>query len=98
MIDTWTLLTIFAMASVTYLTRIIGFLALRNRRLGPRATAVLEAVPGAVLIAVIAPAFTSTRLADQLALVLTILAAIRFSMLPTVLVGVGSAGLLRYLL
>lgn len=98
MIDTWTLLTILAMASVTYLTRIIGFLALRNRRLGPRATAVLEAVPGAVLIAVIAPAFTSTRLADQLALALTILAATRFSMLPTVLVGVGSAGLLRYLL
>lgn len=98
MLDTWTLLTILAMASVTYMTRVIGFLALRHRRIGPRMTAVLEAVPGAVLIAVIAPAFTSSRLADQMALALTILAATRFSMLPTVFVGIGSAALLRHLL
>ena len=59
MIDTPTLITIVLMASTTYLTRILGYLALRNRVLSPRMLAVLESVPGCVLISVIAPAFVS---------------------------------------
>jgi uncharacterized membrane protein len=97
MIDTTTVLTIVLMAGVTYLTRIGGYLLLRNRATGARATAVMEAAPGCVLISVIAPAFVSPNAADLLALAITVLASTRFSMLPTVLIGVASSGLLRHL-
>jgi uncharacterized membrane protein len=88
-------LTILLMASATYLTRTVGYVALRNRKLSARAMAVLEAVPGCVLISVIAPAFVSSRPADLIALAITLLAAMRLPMFPTVVIGVGSAGLLR---
>ncbi|MHC1671018.1 AzlD family protein, partial [Stenotrophomonas maltophilia] len=52
MIQWSSLLTIVLMAAVTYLTRIIGFLALRNRTPGKRAVTVMEAAPGCVLISV----------------------------------------------
>jgi uncharacterized membrane protein len=98
MIDAATLLTIVLMAGVTYLTRIGGYVVLRNRTLSARATAVMEAAPGCVLISVIAPAFVSRSSADLLALAITLIAAARLSMLPTVLIGIGAAGLLRDLL
>ncbi|MBV6816291.1 AzlD family protein [Xanthomonas campestris pv. passiflorae] len=97
MIDAATLATIVLMASGTYVTRILGYLALRNRSLSPRTLYVLESVPGCVLISVIAPAFVSERPADLIALAITIAAACRFSILPTVLIGVLSTGLLRHL-
>ncbi|AZV20688.1 MULTISPECIES: AzlD family protein [unclassified Mesorhizobium] len=96
MIDATTFFTIVLMAGVTYLTRIGGYVVLRNRTLSGRATAVMEAAPGCVLIAVIAPAFVSKSPADILALAVTLVAATRLSMLPTVLIGVASAGLLRH--
>lgn len=92
------LLTIVLMAAVTYLTRIVGFLALRNRTLSKRAVTVMEAAPGCVLISVISPDFVSQQPADLAALAITLLAATRLSMLPTVLIGVLSAGMLRYVL
>lgn len=98
MIQWSSLLTIVLMAAVTYLTRIIGFLALRNHTLGKRAVTVMEAAPGCVLISVIAPDFVADKPADLAALAITLLAATRLSMLPTVLIGVVSAGLLRHLL
>lgn len=98
MIDPVNLLAIVLMASVTYLTRIGGYILLRNRSLSPRTMSVLEAAPGCVLLSVIAPAFVSDQPADLIALALTIAAATRLSLLPTVIVGVGSAALLRYLL
>ena len=93
-----TLLTIVLMAGVTYLTRIGGYVVLRNRTLSPRATAVMEAAPGCVLISVIAPDFVSRNPADLAALAITVLAATRLSMLPTVVIGVASAGVLRWLM
>ncbi|MBZ9962422.1 AzlD family protein [Mesorhizobium sp. BR1-1-2] len=98
MIDMTTLLAVVLMAGVTYLTRIGGYVVLRNRVLSARATAVMEAAPGCVLISVIAPAFVSKNPADLLALAVTLIAATRFSMLPTVLIGVASAGLLRHII
>ncbi|TIU41667.1 MAG: AzlD family protein [Mesorhizobium sp.] len=92
MIDATTFFTIVLMAGVTYLTRIGGYVVLRNRTLSGRATAVMEAAPGCVLIAVIAPAFVSKSPADILALAVTLVAATRLSML----IGVASAGLLRH--
>ncbi len=98
MIDPLTVVTILLMATVTYLTRVSGYLLLRNRTLNRRATAVMEATPGCVLISVIAPHFVSSRPADLLSLAITLLAASRLSVLPTILIGVVSAGLLRHLL
>ncbi|TRC75572.1 AzlD family protein [Mesorhizobium sp. WSM4307] len=96
MIDMTTLVTIVLMAGVTYLTRLGGYVMLRNRELSARATATMEAAPGCVLISVIAPAFVSRNPADLLALAITFIAATRLSMLPTVLIGVAAAGLLRH--
>ncbi|RWL42773.1 AzlD family protein [Mesorhizobium sp. M2E.F.Ca.ET.209.01.1.1] len=98
MIDPMTVLAILAMAGVTYLTRIGGYVMLKNRALSPRATAVMEAAPGCVLISVIAPDFVSRNPADLAALAITLLAATRLSMLPTVVIGVASAGVLRWLM
>lgn len=92
-----TLLTILSMGLVTYLTRILGYAALRNRTLSPRAKAVLEAVPGCVLISVIAPAFVADRPADLAALAVTLLAAMRFGLLPTVVISIVTTGALRHL-
>jgi uncharacterized membrane protein len=96
MIEAATALTVVLMAGTTYLTRSLGYLALRDRSLGPSAKAVLEAAPGCVLLAVIAPSFASPRPADLLALAVTGLAALRLPLLPTVLIGVSAAGLLRH--
>ncbi len=96
MIDPLTVLTIVLMATVTYASRIGGYLVLRNRTLSPRATAVMEAAPGCVLISVIAPDFVSSSPADLVAIAVTLAAATRFSMLPTVTIGVVAAGLLRH--
>ena len=98
MIDPMTVLAIMAMAGVTYLTRIGGYLMLKDRALGARATAVMEAAPGCVLISVIAPDFVSNNPADLAALAITLLAATRLSMLPTVVIGVASAGVLKWLM
>lgn len=72
--------------------------ALRNRTLSRRAQVVMEAAPGCVLISVIAPYFVSDKPHELIAIALTVLAASRFSMLVTVLIGVGASGILGYLM
>ena len=98
MIDIATLTTILGMALVTYLTRALGFLLLRNRALGPQLTQVLDAAPGCVLIAVIAPKFVSGHPADLIALALTVYAASHYSILPVVLFAIVVTGALRAVL
>ncbi|MCC8619442.1 AzlD family protein [Xanthomonas vesicatoria] len=97
-IDAATVLTIVLMATVTYATRIVGFLALRNRVLSGRAVTMMEAAPGCVLISIIAPDFASKNPADLFALALTLIAATRLPMLATVLIGVSSSFALRWIL
>lgn len=86
------------MATVTYLTRIGGYLFLRSRVLSPRLRTVMESAPGCVLITVIAPDFVTGRPADLLALAVTMLAASRLPVLPTVIVAIAAAGTLRHVL
>lgn len=93
-----TILTILLMAFATYCTRIGGYVLLSGQHITPRTAKVMEAAPGCVLIAVLAPDFASGRMADLLALALTAIAATRCSLLITVLIGVGSGWLLRLLL
>lgn len=98
MIAADSLMLFCAMLGVTYSTRLIGFFALRNRTLSQRAQAVMQAAPGCVLISVIAPYFVSDKPHELIAIALTVWAASRFSMLATVLIGVGSAGILGHLM
>lgn len=98
MISGITVLTILLMASVTWLTRVIGYIGLRNRELGPRARAIMDAAPGCVLISVIAPYFVTDSPGDLLAMAITLFAASRLSLFSTVTIGILSAALLRHLL
>lgn len=95
MMDTSVLLTIILMAIVTYLTRILGFLVLRNCLLSAELQSVMQAAPGCVLIAVIAPKFANGNPADLLTLAITLFAVTRYSILPVVLIAVTVTGLLR---
>jgi len=96
--DYWSLATISGMALVTYLTRIGGDLLMRNKTLGSRATAALDAVPAAVLTAVIAPTVLAAGAAEALAGLVTVAAAFRLPLLATIAVGVGSLVILRAVL
>lgn len=98
MLDPLIVLTIVLMATVTYLTRLGGYVFLRNRTFSPRLTAVLESAPGCVLITVIAPHFVSERPADLVALAITLIAATRLPVLPTVMIAMASAATLRAVL
>lgn len=61
-------------------------------------TRVLNAAPGCVLVAVIAPAFVSGHPADLIALALTAYAASRFSILPVMLFALAVTAAMRALL
>ncbi|ENW5232661.1 TPA: AzlD family protein [Acinetobacter baumannii] len=89
---------ILGMAITTYLTRIIGFFLLRNRKLSTRTQFVLDNIAGCVMLSIIAPVFVSGEPATLLGLIATLLASMWFSLLPTVLIGVGITGLSRYVL
>lgn len=98
MIDLPTGATIMAMAVVTYATR-IGGLALGGRlQLGPRAKAALDAIPPAVLVAVISPSLLATGWRETAASAVTIVAATRLPLIGTVAVGVAAIVLLRHFL
>jgi uncharacterized membrane protein len=98
MMDYSSLLTILGMATVTYLTRIGGYLLMRDRTLGPRATAALDAMPAAILTAVIAPSVLAAGPAEAVAGLITAVAAFRLPLLGTIAVGVGSVVILRAVL
>ena len=96
--DAHIFLTIFLMAFSTYLTRILGFLVLRNRKLSPTTERIMEAIPGCVLISIIAPVILSGNVANTIAVIITFLAMMRFSLLPTVIISIAATGILRALL
>ncbi len=96
MIHYSTLIAIICVAATTYLTRILGYLLLKNRTLSTRSQRILQVIPGCVLISVIAPYFVTDNPANLIAMVITLLAATYFSLLPTVIISIGATGLLRY--
>lgn len=97
-LDPVNLAAIAAMAVATYATRVGGFWLLRFVRVTPRVQASLDALPVAVLTAVIAPSLAKGGTPDLIAAALTLLAASRLPLLCAVLIGVGSAVVLRHLL
>ena len=98
MIHLPTLLAILCVAFTTYLTRILGYVLLKNKTLTNRQRKILEVIPGCVLISVIAPYFVRNNPADLIAIAITLFAASRFSLLPTVVISMFSAATLRLIL
>jgi uncharacterized membrane protein len=97
-VDTTTLLAILAMAVVTYVTRTAGLFVADRLVLTGRAKAAFDAIPPAVLVAVIAPTALTTGWAEAIAAAITALAAFKLPLLGTVIVGVVSVVLLRGLI
>ncbi|MBI1453004.1 MULTISPECIES: AzlD family protein [Acinetobacter] len=95
MIHTATLIAILFVAITTYLTRILGYVLLKNKTLSAKQRQILEVVPGCVLISVIAPYFVRDNPADMIAIVVTLIAASRLSLLPTVIISMSTAAILR---
>jgi uncharacterized membrane protein len=84
------------MALVTYATRAGGFWLMGLVTPSPRIEAWLKQIPGAVLVAIIAPTVLASSLAETLAAMATILVAIRTkNVLIAMLVGVTTVALLR---
>ncbi|MGY2047364.1 AzlD family protein [Methylobacterium sp. JK268] len=93
--DPGALAAILAMAAITYATRIAGlFLAGRLAPTG-RARAAFEAIPAAVLTALIAPSALATGWRETCAAALAALAATRLPLLATVAIGVAAVVALR---
>ncbi|WP_082666081.1 AzlD family protein [Aureimonas sp. AU4] len=83
----WTL--ILVSAALTYATRVGGYLILRSMgRVPPRLDAALNAVPPAVLIALVVPAVVEGGIGERLILFLCLFLSLRLSLLSTVTVGV----------
>lgn len=90
---------ILACAVATYLTRMGGHLILsRFGVIHHRIEAALDAVPAAVLTALIAPSLVNRGPAESLALVAAALISLRFSMTITVILGLAILVALRQLL
>jgi uncharacterized membrane protein len=94
-VDPTTLAAILAMAVVTYLTRIAGIFVAGRLTLEGRAKAAFEAIPPAVLVAVIAPMALATGWPETLAALGTAVAATRLPLLATIAVGVVTVVFLR---
>jgi uncharacterized membrane protein len=93
-IDPVNFAAILAMGVLTYMTRILGFLiADRLPKSGPVRVA-LDALPPAVLVAVIAPIVMSGPI-EAIAGLAVLVLALRLPLIATVVVGVATAALLR---
>jgi uncharacterized membrane protein len=96
-LDLLTLVAILAMAAITYLTRIAGIFVAGRLALRGRAEAAFEAIPPAVLVAVIAPMALATGWRETVAALLTAIAATRLPLLATIATGVLAVVALRVL-
>jgi branched chain amino acid efflux pump len=97
--DTLALITILGMALVTYATRAGGFWLMGLVRPSPRVEAWLRQIPGAVLVAIIAPTVLASSLAETLAALASALVALRTkNVLVAMVVGVGTVWVLRMVL
>ena len=90
------LLLIVALGLGTYATRVGGHLVLsRFQKLDPRVEAALDAVPAAVMTAIVAPLALTTGPADAIAAGATILASLRLPIHAVLVVGMVVVASLR---
>jgi uncharacterized membrane protein len=94
-LDFNTMLAILAMAAATILTRVSGIFLVRYLSIGEETREALDAIPPAVLMAVIAPTALATGWAETIACAVTALVALRLPLLLSVAIGVGAVVALR---
>ncbi|MFO1089183.1 MAG: AzlD domain-containing protein [Hyphomicrobiales bacterium] len=94
----YTLLAIAGMAIATYLTRIAGLRLVRFVNVEGRAKAALDAMPPAILMAVVAPVAFATGPAETIAALITAVVAFRLPLVAAVVVGVVAVVALRAVL
>ncbi len=98
-LDPITLLAIFGMALATYATRLGGLYLMRGVAMTGRIKTALDALPPAILMAVIAPTILATGIAETIAAAITASAALlRLPLVAVILTGVVSVVLLRMVL
>ncbi|WP_321339238.1 AzlD domain-containing protein [Breoghania sp.] len=97
-LDLHTLAAIVAMGLATYATRLAGLILVRHMPSTGRFKAALEAVPPAVLMAVIAPMVVATGWAETIAAAVTAIAATRLPLFVVVVIGVACVVGLRAVL
>jgi uncharacterized membrane protein len=90
-----TLAAIIAMGAITYGTRIAGIFLAGRFELAGRTKAAFEAIPSAVLTAVIAPVALATGWPETIAAAVTAVAATRLPLVATIAVGVAAVVGLR---
>jgi uncharacterized membrane protein len=98
MINSSAVITILGMACVTYLTRLLGYLLLKDQTLSPRTKHLLEFAPGCVIISAIAPYFISPHPEMVIAMFIAVACASRLSMLPTLIISVASLAAIKSLI
>lgn len=87
---------IFGMAVVTYLTRASGFYLVSRVKVSGRLEAFLNAIPGTVLVSLVAPVVLASGPAESAASLATILTAWKSRSLPlAMVVGVVVVWILR---
>lgn len=98
-IDPYFFLAIVLMGLATYGTRLSGYLLLRGMKIEGRVKAAIDAVPPAILTAVIAPAVFLQGWAEMIAGAVTLgVALLRAPLLVTIGAGVASVVALRHIL
>jgi len=98
-LDPTIFLAIIGMALATYVTRVSGLYLMRGVMVKGRLKTALDAMPPAILMAVIAPTILTTGIAETIAAALTATAAfMRLPFIAAILIGVISVVLLRMIL
>ena len=96
--STGELIAILGMMAMTYSTRLLGWLFLKNRRFSGRTAALLEAAPGCVMVSIAAPFFFTTNPGHLCSLAVAILVSRKFGLAWTVAACVATAAVLGRLL
>lgn len=92
----WLILTL---AALTFVTRFGGHVILsRFRRINPRLEAALDAVPAAVISALVAPAALMSGVPEFIGAAMAVVLSFRLSMLSAVVLSTATVAVLRYLL
>jgi uncharacterized membrane protein len=94
--DAHTLWLIFVMGVTIYATRLAGFWVLQGKVISGRYRAAIDAVPAAILTAVIAPTVFLSGPAEMAAGAIALFAAVKkMPLLVVIALGVGSVALFR---
>lgn len=96
-VDPMVLAAFAAMAGATYFTRVAGFWLVRRVRLGGRLSGALAAMPGSILVALIAPVVLTTGPAESGAALVTVALGWRLPPLVAIAGGVAAVVALRAL-